>query len=360
MTPIIIKKVETKKELETFIDFHYDLYKGNEYDVPNLFSDELNTLDKKKNSKGESTVVIPMGCRSILGVLENEPTKTWGRFNIGVATLNLPYIALESEDVNKEKSIKLFHPTHTYLEKEVENFEVLPNILNFVEENIGKSTAVTNQNRKFVEQVFTLVLQEGNLEKLELVWNKQQKNYYQTYPVFTFNQRTKEINYVQQEKMLALKDIPKYQYYVSNTLAELQISEFEFADFMERIEVTVNVSMQVRIGVQELVSSDFSKQNIPFMIEMADKDAVAYTKLLHTIDPKAIQEEFLEMFAEFQFKPTIILVSGLFGVYLSNVLSPLAKRMSIKIKQVDNLPTFNRLTPEERILSFLHLYGLSV
>ena len=243
---------------------------------------------------------------------------------------------------------------------EVEKFEVLPNILNFTEENIGKNTAVTNQNRKFVEQVFTLVLQEGNLEKLELVWNKQQKNYYQTYPVFTFNQRTKEINYVQQEKMLALKDIPKYQYYVSNIPAELQISEFEFADFMERIEVTVNVSMQVRIGVQELVSSQISKQNIPFVIEMADKDAVAYTKLIDSIDPKIIQEEFLEMFAEFQFKPTTILVSGLFGVYLSNVLTPLAKRMSIKIKQVDNLPTFNRLTPEERIVSFLNLYGISV
>ena len=137
-----------------------------------------------------------------------------------------------------------------------------------------------------------LVLQEGNLEKLELVWNKQQKSYYQTYPVFTFNQRTKEINYVQQEKMLALKDIPKYQYYVSNIPAELQISEFEFADFMERIEVTVNVSMQVRIGVQELVSSQISKQNIPFVIEMADKDAVAYTKLIDSIDPKIIQEEF--------------------------------------------------------------------
>ena len=160
--------------------------------------------------------------------------------------------------------------------------------------------------------------------------------------------------------MLALKDIPKYQYYVSNTPAELQISEFEFADFMERIEVTVNVSMQVRIGVQELVSSDFTKQNIPFMIEMADKDAVAYTKLIDSIDPKIIQEEFLEMFAEFQFKPTTILVSGLFGVYLSNVLTPLAKRMSIKIKQVNNLPTFNRLTPEERIVSFLNLYGISV
>ncbi len=33
------------------------------------------------------------------------------------------YIALEKEDVNAEPSIKLFHPTHTYLEKEVKNFE---------------------------------------------------------------------------------------------------------------------------------------------------------------------------------------------------------------------------------------------
>ena len=243
---------------------------------------------------------------------------------------------------------------------DVEKLEVLPNILNFTEENIGKSTAVTNQNRKFVEQVLTLVLQEGNLQKLELVWNKQQKNYYQSFPVFTYNQRTKEVNYVEQEKMLALKDISKYHYYAPNTLAQLQISEFEFAKFMERIEATVNVSMQVRIGVQELVSSELSKQNIPFVIEMADKDAVSYTKLIHAIDPKTVQEEFLEMFAEFQFKPTTILVSGLFGIYLSNILSPLAKRMSIKMKHVDNLPTFNRLTPEERILSFLHLYGISV
>lgn len=243
---------------------------------------------------------------------------------------------------------------------EVEKLEVLPNILNFTEENIGRSISVTNQYRKFVEQVLALVLKEGNLEKLELVWNKQQKNYYQSFPVFTYNQRTKEVNYVEQEKMLALKDIPKYHYYAPNTPAQLQISEFEIAKYMERIEATVNVSMQVRIGVQELVSSELSKQNIPFVIEMADKDAVAYTKLIHEIDPKTVQEEFLEMFAEFQFKPTTILVTGLFGIYLSNILSPLAKRMSIKMKHVDNLPTFNRLTPEERILSFLHLYGISV
>lgn len=73
--------------------------------VPDYISEKV-MLDKKKNSKGESTVVIPMGCRSMLSVLENEPTKTWGRFNIGVATLNLPYIALESKG-NPEEFFKL-------------------------------------------------------------------------------------------------------------------------------------------------------------------------------------------------------------------------------------------------------------
>ena len=53
MSLIEIKKVENKKDLKTFIDFHYDLYEGNEYDVPNLFSDEMNTLRKDKNAAFE-------------------------------------------------------------------------------------------------------------------------------------------------------------------------------------------------------------------------------------------------------------------------------------------------------------------
>ena len=40
-------------DLKTFIDFHYDLYKGNEYDVPNLFCDEMNTLCKDRNAAFE-------------------------------------------------------------------------------------------------------------------------------------------------------------------------------------------------------------------------------------------------------------------------------------------------------------------
>ena len=53
MSLIKIRKVGTKEELKTFIDFHYDLYKGNKYDVPNLFSDDMNTLSKDRNAAFE-------------------------------------------------------------------------------------------------------------------------------------------------------------------------------------------------------------------------------------------------------------------------------------------------------------------
>lgn len=47
---IEIKKVESRKDLRQFIEFHYDLYEGNAYDVPSLYSDELNTLSKDRNA----------------------------------------------------------------------------------------------------------------------------------------------------------------------------------------------------------------------------------------------------------------------------------------------------------------------
>ena len=50
MSNIVIKRVENKKDLRTFIDFHYDLYAGNAYDVPNLYSDEFNTLSRDRNA----------------------------------------------------------------------------------------------------------------------------------------------------------------------------------------------------------------------------------------------------------------------------------------------------------------------
>ena len=47
---IEIKRVTDKRGLDTFIQLHYDLYRGNQFDAPNLYRDEVNTLSRDKNS----------------------------------------------------------------------------------------------------------------------------------------------------------------------------------------------------------------------------------------------------------------------------------------------------------------------
>ena len=56
MSKIEIKRVSDKRGLETFIQFHYDLYRGDPYDAPNLHSDEVQTLSpyiKERNAAFE-------------------------------------------------------------------------------------------------------------------------------------------------------------------------------------------------------------------------------------------------------------------------------------------------------------------
>ena len=48
-----IRRVTDKRGLEAFIQLHYDLYRGNPYDAPNLHSDELHTLSRDRNSAFE-------------------------------------------------------------------------------------------------------------------------------------------------------------------------------------------------------------------------------------------------------------------------------------------------------------------
>lgn len=50
MSEIIIKEVSTKKELDAFICFNYELYDGNPYAVPDLYQDMLDTFNPKKNA----------------------------------------------------------------------------------------------------------------------------------------------------------------------------------------------------------------------------------------------------------------------------------------------------------------------
>ena len=85
MSSVTIKKVETKKQLRAFIDFHYDLYKDSPYDVPNLFMDEKNTLLPEKNPAFEYCeaklwlALDPKGnvVGRVAGIINHEANQRW-------------------------------------------------------------------------------------------------------------------------------------------------------------------------------------------------------------------------------------------------------------------------------------------
>lgn len=84
-----IRKIETKKDLKTFIDFHYDLYAGSPYDVPNLYIDERNTLDKKRNAafdfcRAEYFLAYKDGkvAGRVAAIINNRVNKHWNRQDV--------------------------------------------------------------------------------------------------------------------------------------------------------------------------------------------------------------------------------------------------------------------------------------
>ena len=84
---------------------------GAVYKLACLEDENGNMVDRLKVSENPAKLTIP-GIKRVYRIINKENGMAAG-----------DYIALESENVNEEKSIKLFHPTHTYLEKEVKNFE---------------------------------------------------------------------------------------------------------------------------------------------------------------------------------------------------------------------------------------------
>lgn len=96
MAKIEIVKVETKKQLEKFIDLHYDLYKGNEYDAPNLFMDEMNTLSKDKNAafefcKAEYFMAYKDGklVGRVAAIINDNSNTTWDRKDVRFGWLDM-------------------------------------------------------------------------------------------------------------------------------------------------------------------------------------------------------------------------------------------------------------------------------
>uniref|UniRef100_A0AB33JAX4 N-acetyltransferase n=1 Tax=Prevotella sp. GTC17260 TaxID=3236796 RepID=A0AB33JAX4_9BACT len=84
MSNIEIKRVNGRKELKEFVRFRNDLYRDSEYAVPFLYSDEMATLDEKRNASFECCQAIyymayrdgkPVG--RIAGIINERANDTW-------------------------------------------------------------------------------------------------------------------------------------------------------------------------------------------------------------------------------------------------------------------------------------------
>lgn len=89
MSSIEIRKVSSKRDLRRFVEFHYDLYKGNKYDVPNLFSDEINTLSPDRNAAFEfceAEYYLAMRDGAVVGrvaaIINHRANERWNRRSV--------------------------------------------------------------------------------------------------------------------------------------------------------------------------------------------------------------------------------------------------------------------------------------
>lgn len=85
MANIIIKQVETKKELKKFIRFNYELYKENPYSVPDLYEDMLNTFSEHNAAMDFCDAVYFLAYKDgeiagrVAGIINHKANRTWNQ-----------------------------------------------------------------------------------------------------------------------------------------------------------------------------------------------------------------------------------------------------------------------------------------
>ena len=96
MSSVEIRKVTDKKGLKAFIELHYELYKGNQYDAPNLYSDEVHTLSKDKNPafefcEGEYYLAYKEGrlVGRVAAIINHRYNEQWKRLAVRFGWLDL-------------------------------------------------------------------------------------------------------------------------------------------------------------------------------------------------------------------------------------------------------------------------------
>ena len=105
MSSIQIKKVANKEDLKSFIEFYYDLYAGNPYAVPNLYTDEWNTFSKDKNPAFEfceAEYFIALKDNKIVGrvaaIINHKANQKWERKDVRFGWIDF----IDDIDVSKE------------------------------------------------------------------------------------------------------------------------------------------------------------------------------------------------------------------------------------------------------------------
>ena len=106
--------------MKTFIEFHYDLYEGNPYDVPNLYSDELNTLSKDRNAAFdfcEAEYYLAMKDGKVVGrvaaIINHKANKKWKKKDVRfgwidfIDDLDVSYALFQAvEDYGRQKGME--------------------------------------------------------------------------------------------------------------------------------------------------------------------------------------------------------------------------------------------------------------
>ena len=119
MSSVQIKRVETKKDTKAFIECHYDLYEGNQYDAPNLYSDELNTLSKDKNAafdfcEAEYFLALKEGkvVGRVAAIINNKANEKWDKKDVRFGWIDFIYdievskaLLKAVEDYGREKGM---------------------------------------------------------------------------------------------------------------------------------------------------------------------------------------------------------------------------------------------------------------
>ena len=83
MGNITIKKVESKSEMKKFIRFNYELYKDNQYSVPDIYEDMLETFSDKNAAMEFCEAIYFLAYKDgkvvgrVAGIINNKANKTW-------------------------------------------------------------------------------------------------------------------------------------------------------------------------------------------------------------------------------------------------------------------------------------------